>query len=387
MSPAAIRGWFVVHEWTSLVCMVFMLMLCITGLPLIFHEEIDHVLGYSVEPPAEVDAEGPASVDAMIAHALDRRPGDVMQFVVADPHEPDAVFIRVGESPNGAITAFDTYDARTGELVSEYPLEQGVMNVLLRLHVDMFAGLKGMLFLGFMGLVFLVSLVSGVVLYAPFMGRLAFGTVRKDRSSRLQWLDTHNLVGIITLVWFGVVGATGVVHTVSGPIFQEWQETELARAVDRHPGSGQPIGATASVDRVLSEAAAARPDAGLSFLAFPGTAFAGASHFVAYMEGGDGWRSRLLEPLLIDARSAEVLGSVQTPWTVDLLMISQPLHFGDYGGLPLKTLWAVLDILSIVVLVSGLVLWLKRRRWAMPSEEWLRRSGATAVVPSAGDAS
>jgi len=178
VKPGTLKGWFLVHQWTSLVCMVFMLMLCVTGLPLIFHEEIDHALGYSVDPPAEVDAEGPASVDAMISDARARHPGSVTQFVVGDPHEPHVRFIRLGDGPNGVITAFDTYDARTGELVSEYPLEQGVMNVLLRLHVDMFAGLPGMLFLGGMGVVFLISLVSGVVLYAPFTGRLSFGTVR-----------------------------------------------------------------------------------------------------------------------------------------------------------------------------------------------------------------
>ena len=35
----------------SLVCTVFMLLLCITGLPLIFHHEIGHLLGTEVEAP------------------------------------------------------------------------------------------------------------------------------------------------------------------------------------------------------------------------------------------------------------------------------------------------------------------------------------------------
>ena len=42
--------------------------------------------------------------------------------------------------------------------------------------------------------------------------------------------------------------------------------------------------------------------------------------------------------------------------------MSQPLHFGDYGGLPMQVLWAVLDIVTIAVLGSGLYLWLKRRQ-------------------------
>lgn len=33
-----------------------------------------------------------------------------------------------------------------------------------------------------------------------------------------------------------------------------------------------------------------------------------------------------------------------------------------YGGMPLKIIWAVLDVVSIVILGSGLYLWLGRRK-------------------------
>ena len=39
-----------------------------------------------------------------------------------------------------------------------------------------------------------------------------------------------------------------------------------------------------------------------------------------------------------------------------------PLHFGDYGGLFLKVLWALLDIFTIIVLGSGVYLWLAKKR-------------------------
>ena len=51
LSASSIRGWYLVHKWTSLVSTLFLLMLCITGLPLIFYHEIDHALGYSIDPP------------------------------------------------------------------------------------------------------------------------------------------------------------------------------------------------------------------------------------------------------------------------------------------------------------------------------------------------
>jgi len=49
-------------------------------------------------------------------------------------------------------------------------------------------------------------------------------------------------------------------------------------------------------------------------------------------------------------------------------LLSQPLHFGDYGGMPLKIIWAILDIITIVLLVTGLYLWLRRRKTSVSVE-------------------
>jgi uncharacterized iron-regulated membrane protein len=50
------------------------------------------------------------------------------------------------------------------------------------------------------------------------------------------------------------------------------------------------------------------------------------------------------------------------PWYLRLLEVSRPLHFGDYGGMPLKIIWALLDLVTIFVLGSGLYLWFARRK-------------------------
>ena len=38
MTAKTLRTWYLVHKWTSLISTIFLLMLCLTGLPLIFHE-------------------------------------------------------------------------------------------------------------------------------------------------------------------------------------------------------------------------------------------------------------------------------------------------------------------------------------------------------------
>jgi uncharacterized iron-regulated membrane protein len=56
------------------------------------------------------------------------------------------------------------------------------------------------------------------------------------------------------------------------------------------------------------------------------------------------------------------------------------LHFGDYGGMPLKIIWAVLDVLTIVVLWTGLYLWLRRRKTSSAVAPATTRAAQPAVT-------
>ena len=74
--------------------------------------------------------------------------------------------------------------------------------------------------------------------------------------------------------------------------------------------------------------------------------------------------------------AAARLPTPRMPWYVTTLLVSQPLHFGDYGGMPMKIMWALLDVLTIVVLGSGLYLWVERgvyRRFEADESRWKRR--------------
>ncbi|WP_394834181.1 PepSY domain-containing protein [Pendulispora rubella] len=370
MKSASVKSWYLVHKWTSLISTLFLLLLCVTGLPLIFHEEIDHALGYSAEAPDMPEPAPRANLDDIVAAAKARRPGDAMQFVFRDAEDPRLWLVRLGEKANSEdASAFYTYDGRTGAYLNEYPLNKGVTNFLLRLHVDMFAGLPGTLFLGLMGLLLVASLVSGTVLYGPYMQKLNFGTVRRDRSPRLKWLDLHNLLGIATLVWFLVVGFTGVVNTLAVPVFGQWQATQLAEMTAPYRGK-PPLTEMGSVQKALDAAHAAAPGMELGFMAFPGNDFASPHHYAIFMKGTTPWTSKLLKPVLVDAQTLMVTDSRDLPWYVSTLLVSQPLHFGDYGGMPLKVLWGLLDALAIVVLGSGVYLWARRRNVSF--EAWLR---------------
>ncbi|MBA4098633.1 MAG: peptidase [Rhodospirillum sp.] len=368
MQARTIKTWHLVHKWTSLVCTLFLLMLCITGLPIIFYEEIDHASGNVPDLPVLEGVSSSAGMDKIVAAAQRLYPQEQVKYLIWDDHEPNLVYTSM-QGPDSAPDEFRVlaFDGRTGDLLQEPNYNSGFMYVMFTLHVDMFAALPGMLFLGFMGLLFVASIASGTVLYAPFMRKLTFGTVRHDRAPRAKWLDLHNLLGVVTLAWVLVVGTTGVINTLADLVLALWRADQLAEMTAPYQGK-PPLEQLGSLDQALVTAFAAAPHMTPSFVAFPGTDFSTNHHYMVAMYGNTPLTSKLMRPVLVDAETNALTAVRELPWYVKTLLISQPLHFGDYGGMPLKIIWAVFDLVTIIVLGSGLYLWLARRRSSIEVE-------------------
>ncbi|WP_077035289.1 PepSY domain-containing protein [Pelomonas sp. KK5] len=363
LSSATLKTWSWLHKWSSLVSTVFLLVLCLTGLPLIFHHEIDHLLGDEIEAP-EMPAGTPrASLDEVLRAARALYPDRIVQFA-SQPEDDDrlwSVTLTPTPEPTNDFKSI-AVDARTAKVLGEFRVGEGFMDFMLRLHVDLFAGLPGKLFLGLMGLLMLVAIVSGVVLYAPFMRKLDFGEVRRDRSTRTKWLDLHNLLGIATLVWAFVVGGTGMINTWAELVVKHWQNDQLGELLGHY--TGQPLTPEEQrgpLQTALDVALAREPGRQVSFIAFPGTSFSSPHHNTFFLRGDRPLTKKLLQPVLVDAATGELTAAPALPWYLTALLVSQPLHFGDYGGTPMKVMWGLLDLVTIIVLGSGLYLWLKKK--------------------------
>jgi uncharacterized iron-regulated membrane protein len=325
-------------------------MLCVTGLPLIFHDEIDDFLDARVAAaPVSRDAVK-ADLDTVVANGVAPFPGQVPHFLIWDRDDPDVLLVSITKSleadPSG--NRLVRVDAHTGGFLDSPDVTARLTHVMLKLHSDMFAGLPGKLFLGLMGVLFCVSIISGVVVYAPSMRRLRFGTYRGGRPRVVRWLDVHNLAGILLVVWTLVVGVTGVINTWADLVLKMWQYGQLAEMTAQYrdrPAPRHYVTVQSAVDLAMKTIPEMEP----AFVAFPGTIFSSRSHYAVFMRGNTPLTSRLLKPALIDAETGQLTDSRSLPWYVSALLISQPLHFGDYGGLPLKVIWGILDILTMVI--------------------------------------
>lgn len=362
MKIVAAKRWFYLHKWTSLVCTLFLLMLCTTGLPLIFHEEIDNFFNkkeVAIAPPGSRKL----SADALVQIAEKLHPGNHARYVFWDQDQPNTITIDVADKPDAPVSHshYTILNEYTGQMVGRLKTE-GLMYDILQLHTDMFAGIPGKLFLGLMGLLFLLSIVSGVVLYGPIMKNFDFGMVRKHKSKRIQWLDTHNLLGIVLTAWLAVVGITGIINTLSDTLLSRWKSTQLAEMVAPYrnqPALKRPY---SSLDQAIKTAKQAAPGMGIQIITYPGTLFSSQHHYAIFMHGNTALTSRLLKPVLVDAGTGKLTDARNMPWYMSALFLSEPLHFGDYGGIALKIIWAIFDLMTIIVLITGLYLWFARRK-------------------------
>ncbi|MET3879581.1 PepSY domain-containing protein [Chitinophaga sp. OAE865] len=370
MNIRTAKRWFLWHKWTSLICTIFMLMLCITGLPLIFHEELDGLLEKQVV--AEVpEGARKMSLDSLAILAGKQYPAEKIRYIFWDNDDRSKVIFDLAAKPDAPPegSRYATLNAYTGAALAK-PTTDGIMDIILKIHMNMFLGIGGKLFLGLMGILFVIAIVSGVVLYGRIMKKYDFGMVRKYKSNRLKWLDTHNLIGIVTLTWASVVGLTGVINTLSDVIVALWQQGQLKEMVAPYANQQPLTGSMSSLDSAMATARKAAPHMEPSIVTYPGTMFSSKHHYAVFMRGNTALTSKLLMPALIDAKTGELTDARTMPWYVNTLFLSEPLHFGDYGGMPLKIIWALFDLGTIIVLITGLYLWFARRK--ATSQQWSR---------------
>lgn len=364
---SSFQKWSFVHKWSSLICTVFLLLLCITGAPLIFHEEIEVLTGEAPTLPRLSDEQDKqrASYDDIIKAAAKTAQDKVVQFVLIDIKDSRLVTVILNDSvlsPPG-VGHTVVLDARTAKILTPPKPPEGFMHIMLKLHTDLYAGLPGTLFLGLMGFLFVIAVISGVVLYSPFMRKLNFAEVRSSKTRQIKWLDWHNLIGVISISWVIVVGLTGVINTLGEPIITLWQSTQMKALTEPYAHLPE-VHTVGSIQKAVNLAENRLPEMTPYFVAMPGTAFSSKRHLVVFMRGNTPLTAKLFQPVLIDGETIEFAATAVMPWYVQTLLLSQPLHFGDYAGLSLKIVWLLLDMLTIFMLISGLYLWTLKRKTA-----------------------
>ncbi|RNF84442.1 PepSY domain-containing protein [Lysobacter psychrotolerans] len=354
------------HRWSSLVATLPFLVLCLTGTILIFHEEIDHAMGVVPEVhQATTQRPMHESVATVQAKFADQR---ILSVAMEDDH-PGVLMVATAPIQDGGYdnSVFHFTDLATARLVGGVNLEDTLTGFLFTLHANWFLGPIGELIGALIALLVLLSLLSGLVVYAPYVKRMAFGVLRRGRGARLLQLDLHNFIGAIVLGWSMVVTITGLMLGFGTLVEGAWQANELPRLQAEFGGAiADPRKPVATIDRVWEAATKAVPDTKVVSVIWPDTDYSTQRHYTAFLSGTEGLKERMYQIALIDGETGLVSAVKQPPWYLQAIWVSQPFHFGDYGGLPLKLLWTACVWLTLLITVNGAWLWWDRRRRRSP---------------------
>jgi uncharacterized iron-regulated membrane protein len=385
------RLYFAVWRWhfyAGLYTIPFLLMLATTGLIMLW---IAVLTGIGDEKLTIPLGDHPMAGSQLIAAAEAALPGAKATQYVA-PLAPDhiaTVAVSVGDVATGI-----TLNPYTGEVLNQFPWRAGWYDWLTDIHGSLLIGDAGDWMIEAAASLGLLLVVSGLYLHWPRNGWGKALTVQARAKGRAFWKSLHGAVGlwvsvllvvflISGLSWTGLWGAKFVQAWSTFPA-EKWDAVPLSDATHASmnhgaskeipwtleqtplPESGSLAGVQAILGPVTVDSVAGFAE-GLGFrnryqlnLPADGAGVYTISHDSMSNDGHDPAADRTIH---IDQYTGNVLADVRyaeySPYA-KLMAWGIAFHEGDLGvwNIALNTVFC----LSVIVLaVSGLVLWWKRR--------------------------
>ncbi|MFT4115927.1 PepSY domain-containing protein [Bradyrhizobium sp.] len=119
MKSKNLRRWIWIHKWSSLSCTIFLLILCLVGLPLVFGDEIEDLISDEL-PLADVPIKTPnASYDAFARVARALHPYEVTVWMGHDAVQPRITVVMAPSGGSRDRTSLRQSSPRNGN-ISEY---------------------------------------------------------------------------------------------------------------------------------------------------------------------------------------------------------------------------------------------------------------------------
>lgn len=226
---------------------------------------------------------------------------------------------------------------------------------LLTLHYTLFAGTTGKVVVFLVGCLFLITLVTGLYIYRKALVKVLLFRIRVNRKTiRSFYSSLHRTVGVWSLLFNLLIVVTGLF--ISGNIAL----TALKAGPTKTPAQAAQI---RSVDAVRKEVLKQYPTFEVHLLRVA----AGSStvQLSGRFNRDPFYYGKYYSRIYVDGTN----GLVQKKeWLSDQPPLKKwqsftgPLHFGNYGGLPVKIIYCILGLLPGLLSITGFLLWLKRRK-------------------------
>lgn len=212
-----------VHSWVGILCGLFLFVAFYAGSISMFEAPLQNWLTPAPSLPAPVSLEDTPDLlqkafsavpDARSHYTIVLKPDHAHPARLMWPQDPT----HRGHGPQDFVLAALSSN---GELVtvtrrpSEIPFFIDQLHEQVGLPLPHFAARYVM---GCVATVYFLALVSGVIAFLPALKKMLFA-VRLDTGARKVWLDLHNLLGFFSLPFHCVIALTAVVFAFHDPIY------------------------------------------------------------------------------------------------------------------------------------------------------------------------
>lgn len=357
---------FQLHGWLGLNFGLLLFLICFAGTCAVFSHEIDWLIepALRVEPPADGAAQ-PLRWEDIRRSVVEAHPHATISYI--DGPEDARTAARAAIAYNRDDLRWVFVDPYTCEVTGQSTM----LNVasFFRIFHKQFYILRsdywphGRVFVCVFSFVLLFSAVTGLLFYKKWWRSL--WRLRFTHGRRVFWSDLHRMVGIWSLLFAVMFSATGLWYLAAQLMIEfdiEYQPgwTQLEEdALQQREAVLTPLPLSAIVERAVD--------------AFPG--FKVESVFPANTPGESVTLMGQADAVLVaenanrvhlDPYSGEVLSVVrgdELPLDQRLIETTDPLHFGQFGGLLTKTIWFLAGLaISAGILVGAYIWWLRVTR-------------------------
>jgi uncharacterized iron-regulated membrane protein len=225
------------------------------------------------------------------------------------------------------------------------------------------------------GALLFVMALTGLVLWwpGPRQWKRALTVKWRARWARLNW-DLHSAFGFWCFVLIAMWGITGVYFIYPRPFDRTLQMLCPMPVTHALPSNWKPGDGVLSPDELIARAQQIYPGGKLAYL-FMGTSVPHREVQV-YLSRNPAVPMPLLEDEVVfqPATGAVLMSTSSAHWTwAERASISiYAIHFGDFGGLPVQILWAVLGLVPVLLVITGYVMWWNRvlkKKWRKIAEK------------------
>jgi uncharacterized iron-regulated membrane protein len=353
--------WRRLHLWIGLAAGLIFVLLGLTGSILVYQDEILDLLYPDIMRVAIGDRMAPPSHLAAAARSLATGRVNTLRY----PEAADRALQVVMVQPGGR---------RTTVLVDPYtaapigPLPGAAFPVITELHGRLLLATAGRDLVGWFGVAFAISAITGVILWWPRNWRVP----RQWRQTMsLQWrraswfrrsFDLHKVGGAVIalpLLLLSISGSAISFREALMPVMTAFGGLQQTRAAAM--ANAAPAGPVVSLDDLAAEALRLMPGARLVFVLPPA-------------RPGGTTRIRLREPSEIHQNGRSYVLFDADGRILDIQRVSQlpaanlvfdqlpyPLHTGYLFGEAGRLIVFIAGLLPALLFVTGIVMWLKRR--------------------------